>query len=87
VKERIAERIREGSSVTSEAKELEIYDIVKKEFDESRIELDKTKGLRIKRIAYSTETYVFKLHGVKDEVTEMIEKNVLGALIKRFKIK
>lgn len=85
VKERIAARRREGPSVTSEAKELEIYDIIKKEFDESGIELDEPKGLSIKRIVYNTDTYVFKLHGEEDDVTEMIEKEVLGTLIKRYK--
>lgn len=82
--ERIAERRREGPTVTSEAKELEVYDIIKKEFDESGIELDEPKGLSIKRIVYNTDTYVFKLHGEEDTVTEMIEKKVLGALIKRY---
>lgn len=83
VKERINSRKKVGTEVTSEARQLEIYDLVKKEFDESGIELDKPKNIGLKRVVYHTDTYETEKYGESDRIMEIIEKRVIDTLIGR----
>lgn len=85
VKERINARKKVGTEVTSEARQLEIYDLVKKEFDESGIELDKPKNIGLKRVVYHTDTYEIEKYGELDSIMEIIEKNVIDTLIGRYR--
>ncbi|MFH1432734.1 MAG: AAA family ATPase [archaeon] len=82
---RLSLRKKMGRKSASEAKQLEIYDLVKMEFDRSRIDLDDPTGINLRRIVYHTDTYDVEEFGERDDTVEMIVVKVIGALIKRYR--
>ncbi len=68
----------------SNARQVEIYNIVKNEFDKSRIELDKPEGVNIQRIVYHSDTGEVEVFGERDGIVDMIVNEVIGALRKRY---
>ena len=85
VKKRLENRAKGKQSTTSNAKQLEIFDLIKKEFDSSHIESDKPLDLDISRIVYDTGKQEIMIYGFEDETTEMIEKDVLTPLTEKYK--
>jgi predicted kinase len=85
IKARLANRRSGQQQTTSNAKELEIFRIVKKEFDESRIEEDDLSELSVSRIVYDTGSQEVLLSGKYDIVTEKIRKDVINVLLEKYK--
>lgn len=75
---------KKNDSLKSYAREVEIYDIVKKEFDESRIESDDPIGINLRRIVYHTDGYEVEMYGEHDEIVDMILEKVIRVLRKRY---
>ena len=85
VKSRLEARANgSAGAVTSNAKQLDVYRIVKKEFDQSQIESDKP-GVNLMRFVYPTDTHKTELYGAPDSVTRMIQSKVLGALTEKYR--
>jgi predicted kinase len=78
VEARLARRVSGKQKTTSNAKELAVFQAVKKEFDESRIQ-DDVPGINFARIAYDTGKQTIKFFGKEDEATKTI-KSVLSIL-------
>jgi predicted kinase len=71
------ENRKTGNQITnSNAKQLEIFRIVKKEFDESEIQKDSPKGLKVSRIVYDTGNKKVELFGESDETVLRILKKL-----------
>ena len=87
VGQRLANRRSGGQTTTSNAKQLEIFRLVKNEFDESQIQNDNPKGLNIKRIVYNTDSQEVTQFGKTDETTRKIREDVIDVLSKKYKIK
>ena len=85
VKKRLENRVDGKQSTTSNAKQLEIFDIIKKEFDSSHIESDNPLDLDISRIVYDTGTQEIMTYGFEDKTTEMIRTDVLNPLTEKYK--
>ncbi len=85
VKRRLAARRRRPPGrVVSNAKQLDVYRAIKREFDESRIEDDSAGEIALRRLVYHTDTHAMEMHGEPDEVTELIRDRVLCHLKSRF---
>jgi|GEM_PF-1397192 len=80
VKERLLKR-RVG---VSNAQQVEIYDIVKREFDKSRIDEDKPEGISVRRVVYHSDTGDVDVIGGRDDTVDMIVDEVIGVLRKRY---
>lgn len=85
VEDRLANRRSGGQTTTSNAKQLDVFRIVKKEFDGSRIQDDDPSGLNIIRIVYDTGTQEVFQFGKADGMTEKIRKDVINVLSKKYK--
>lgn len=86
VKARLEARTKDASgTLTSNAKQLEIFRIVKDKFDSSRIDLDNPESVRLKRLVYDTANQTKELIGERDETTDMLETDVIGVLMEKFK--
>lgn len=85
VKTRLANRRSGGQATTSNAKQLEIFRLVKNEFDESRIQDDDPKNLNIKRIIYDTGSQKVAQFEKADKTTKRIRKNVIDVLSSKYK--
>ncbi|MFA6252149.1 MAG: AAA family ATPase [Candidatus Paceibacterota bacterium] len=72
VKSRLANRRSGNQATTSNAKQLEIFRVVKKEFDESHIQKDNPEGLSIMRIVYDTGIQKIEQFGKVDGTTRGI---------------
>ena len=68
----------------SNARQVEIYDIVKREFDESRIDLDNPEGISVRRVVYHSDTGEVEVIGKRDDTLDMIVNEVIGVLRKRY---
>ena len=68
----------------SNAVQMEIYRIIKNDFDKSHIDLDDPESVTVKRIVYHTDSHDIELFGEPDSVTEMIESDVIDVLTERF---
>lgn len=82
VKARLQKRASGKVKTTSNAKELDIYRKVKKEFDESQIQNDNPEA-DIVRFLYNTGTQAISMYGKKDKTTKEI-LNVLLSLSKKY---
>lgn len=86
VKARLEARTKDTlGTLTSNAKQLEVFRIVKDRFDKSRMDLDNPESVKLRRLVYDTANQTRELIGERDEVTDMIETNVIDVLIKKFK--
>ncbi len=85
VESRLANRRSGDQITTSNAKNLKVFRIVKKEFDESLIQSDNPKDLSIVRIVYNTGTQEVSQFGKDDDVTEEIKKDVIDVLREKYK--
>ncbi|MDD2548246.1 MAG: ATP-binding protein [Candidatus Pacebacteria bacterium] len=82
VKARLQKRASGKVKTTSNAKELDIYRKVKKEFDESQIQNDNPEA-DIVRFLYNTGTQAISMYGKEDKTTKEIQ-NVLTKLSKKY---
>ncbi|MEA2004351.1 MAG: AAA family ATPase, partial [archaeon] len=85
VKKRLENRANGKQSTTSNAKQLEIFEIIKKEFDSSHVESDNPLNLDISRIVYDTGRQEIMTYGFEDKTAEMIKTDVLNPLIEKYK--
>jgi len=85
IEDRLAKRRSGVQATTSNAKQLEVFRIVKKEFDESRIQNDNPSDLNIIRIVYNTGSQEVFQFGKADVVTEKIRKDAINVLSKKYK--
>ena len=80
----VKERLLKRRAGVSNARKVEIYDIVKKEFDESRIDEDKPEGISVRRVVYHSDTHDVEVFGERDDTVDMIVDEVVGSLRKRY---
>ena len=85
IKTRLANRRSGGQATTSNAKQLDIFRLVKNEFDESRIQDDNPKNLNIKRIIYDTGSQEVIQFEKADKTTKRIRKGVIDVLSSKYK--
>lgn len=85
VETRLTNRRSGGQATTSNAKQLEIFRLVKNEFDKSQIQDDNPKGLHIKRIVYDTGSQEIAQFGDTDEITRRIRKDIINVLSEKYK--
>ncbi len=80
----VKERLLKRRAGISNARQVEIYDVVKKEFDESRIDEDKPEGISVRRVVYHSDTGDVEVFGERDDTVDMIVDEVIGVLRKRY---
>ncbi|MCK5699172.1 MAG: hypothetical protein KAH93_04950, partial [Candidatus Aenigmarchaeota archaeon] len=80
----VRERLLKRRAGVSNARKVEIYDIIKSEFDESRIDEDKPEGVSVRRIVYHSDTGDVEVFGERDDTVDMIVDEVVGSLRKRY---
>ncbi|MDD2274598.1 MAG: AAA family ATPase [Candidatus Pacebacteria bacterium] len=83
VNSRLAKRRSGEQSTSSNAKEMDVFRRIKKEFDASQIHEDAPDNISIARIVYDTGTHIIQKYGEEDEETERIE-GVLSLLSQRY---
>ncbi len=70
-------RLSERAGGVSNARQVEIYNIVRREFDESRIDEDKPEGIGVRRVVYHSDTGEMVVSGERDDTLDMIVNEVV----------